>query len=444
MVRSRNTSTSSRPSPTTSRQPRRWAISTAVPARRRRRSAQFMRLGDHFLREGVHAKAAASYRKVLKLDPQHEGALLQLVEACAQQGQLADAKTHLQAAIDKRKARGDQDGADAARHPPGRARPERLRGAPPGGLDPGPHRQGRHRRPAGAGQGTRRAQAGERGRGAARGSRQARSRRHRGFAAPRQGRARPRRSGARQALPARHDHAPRIRSCCSPAARSCSSSTTSTPPASTWSASWPPRPRRSRRSPRSASTWRRRTRATRSSTCSSTTPRPRATSARPRAGCRGSSRRRRAISPALLRLVEVCVDGDLDAALTAAQQELAEAYLEAGEAEKARVIAEDLLLRNPRASTHADRLRRILVTLGEKDPDAVIAERLPLLDEDAFGEDGAGRPRRRCAPRPPRRRRRRRDEVDAGSPADRRHHRRYAGRPARDGSGRRGRRVRGQ
>ena len=33
---------------------------------------------------------------------------------------------------------------------------------------------------------------------------------------------------------------------------------------------------------------------------------------------------------ALLRLVEVCVDGDLEAALTAAQQELAEAYLDAG------------------------------------------------------------------------------------------------------------------
>ena len=74
--------------------------------------AQFMRLGDHFLKEGVQAKAAASYRKVIKLDPSHEGALLQLVEASAQQGQLADAKIHLQSAIDKRKARGDQDGAD--------------------------------------------------------------------------------------------------------------------------------------------------------------------------------------------------------------------------------------------------------------------------------------------------------------------------------------------
>src|SRR5919112_5761993 len=38
--------------------------------------AQFMRLGDHFLKQCVQAKAAASFRKVLKLDAQHEGALL--------------------------------------------------------------------------------------------------------------------------------------------------------------------------------------------------------------------------------------------------------------------------------------------------------------------------------------------------------------------------------
>jgi hypothetical protein len=34
--------------------------------------------------------------------------------------------------------------------------------------------------------------------------------------------------------------------------------------------------------------------------------------------------------------------------------------------EKARVIAEDLLLRNPRSSTHKDRLRRVLVTLARR------------------------------------------------------------------------------
>ena len=50
--------------------------------------------------------------------------------------------------------------------------------------------------------------------------------------------------------------------------------------------------------------------------------------------------------------------------------------------QKARVIAEDLLLRNPKSSAHADRLRRVLLTLGESDPDAVIADRLSLLDDD--------------------------------------------------------------
>ena len=160
--------------------------------------------------------------------------------------------------------------------------------------------------------------------------------------------------------------------------------------------------------------------------------------------------RRRAISPALLRLVEVCVDGDLEAALTAAQQELAEAYLDGGEAEKARVIAEDLLLRNPRSSTHKDRLRRVLVTLGEKDPDGIIAERLSMLDEDAFASEerravgatapAAAAPPMAAAPPPAPGREPRRRRV----PVAQRDHGRYAGGPARDGCGRRGRRVRSQ
>ena len=49
------------------------------------------------------AKAAATFKKVLKLDPHHEYALLQLVEACRPQGQLAEAKTHLRSAIEKRR-----------------------------------------------------------------------------------------------------------------------------------------------------------------------------------------------------------------------------------------------------------------------------------------------------------------------------------------------------
>ena len=258
--------------------------------------AQFMRLGDHFLTEGVQAKAAASYRKVLKLDPAPRGRAPPAgrgLRAAGPAGRRQDAPPggDRQAQGARRPGRRRH-----ARHPPRRARPERLRSAPAGGLDPGPDRQGRHRRPAGAGQGARLAQARQRGRGAARGSRQARSRRHRGVAPPGEGRARPRRGRARQALPARHQHGARIRSCCSPAARSCSSSTTSTPPATTSCASSPRRPRRWRKSPRSASTWRRPTRATPSSTSWSTTPPRPATSARRRAGCRASWRRRRAIS----------------------------------------------------------------------------------------------------------------------------------------------------
>jgi tetratricopeptide (TPR) repeat protein len=74
---------------------------------------QFMKIGDHWLRDGNHPKAAASYKKVLKHDPQHEPALLQLVEACAQQGLLKDAKAHLRSALDRRQAGGDVDGAEA-------------------------------------------------------------------------------------------------------------------------------------------------------------------------------------------------------------------------------------------------------------------------------------------------------------------------------------------
>ncbi len=60
---------------------------------------QFTRIGDHWLREGDHAKTAASFKRVLRLDPQHEPALLQLVEACARQGQIRDAKAHLRRAL---------------------------------------------------------------------------------------------------------------------------------------------------------------------------------------------------------------------------------------------------------------------------------------------------------------------------------------------------------
>jgi tetratricopeptide (TPR) repeat protein len=80
--------------------------------------------------------------------------------------------------------------------------------------------------------------------------------------------------------------------------------------------------------------------------------------------------------PALMRLVEICVDGGLEEELDAAQVQLAEAYLAAGQPAEARYIAEDLVTRRPGEPAHVDRLRRTLVLLGEADPDTIIAERL--------------------------------------------------------------------
>ena len=51
--------------------------------------------------------------------------------------------------------------------------------------------------------------------------------------------------------------------------------------------------------------------------------------------------------PALLKLVEVCVDGGLESAMYEAQEQLTDAYLAAGQAAEARVIAEDLVAREP-------------------------------------------------------------------------------------------------
>lgn len=79
---------------------------------------------------------------------------------------------------------------------------------------------------------------------------------------------------------------------------------------------------------------------------------------------------------ALLKLVEVCVDGGLEGTMYAAQGQLADAYLKTGRAAEARVIAEDLLARDPNDSMHAARLREALVLLGERNVEAIVAEHL--------------------------------------------------------------------
>ena len=80
--------------------------------------------------------------------------------------------------------------------------------------------------------------------------------------------------------------------------------------------------------------------------------------------------------PALMRLIEICVDGGLEATLYSAQGQLADAYIAAGSAAEARFIAEDLVAREPWERANIERFRRALVLSGEPDPDALIAERL--------------------------------------------------------------------
>jgi tetratricopeptide (TPR) repeat protein len=94
---------------------------------------------------------------------------------------------------------------------------------------------------------------------------------------------------------------------------------------------------------------------------------------------------------ALLRLVEICVDGGLEATMFEAQAQLADAYLSKGHAAEAGVIAEDLVAREPWDTTHMDRFRKALVMQKVADPDAVIAERLsgqvPFMATDPFTEN---------------------------------------------------------
>lgn len=76
--------------------------------------------------------------------------------------------------------------------------------------------------------------------------------------------------------------------------------------------------------------------------------------------------------PTLARLVDVSVDGGLEEVMVRAQAQLAEAHLASGRAQEARFIAEDLVIRNPGDPGHVERLRRILVAIGETEPERII------------------------------------------------------------------------
>jgi tetratricopeptide (TPR) repeat protein len=105
--------------------------------------------------------------------------------------------------------------------------------------------------------------------------------------------------------------------------------------------------------------------------------------------------------PALLKLVELCVDGGLESTMYDAQAQLCDAYLAGGQSAEARVIAEDLVAREPWERGHIERFRQALVMQRVADPDSIIAERLsgqsPFLATDHFApldldESGATQP----------------------------------------------------
>ncbi len=105
--------------------------------------------------------------------------------------------------------------------------------------------------------------------------------------------------------------------------------------------------------------------------------------------------------PALVKLVEVCVDARRPGPMRAAQARLADAYLEAGNITEARVIAEDLLAAEPGSKEHELRLRRALQALGVDDSEAALVrfdpeEELDLSDlasampDIVSGDQGSG------------------------------------------------------
>ncbi len=100
--------------------------------------------------------------------------------------------------------------------------------------------------------------------------------------------------------------------------------------------------------------------------------------------------------PALIKLVELCVDAGLDAALLRAQGQLADAYLEEGKGAEARIISEDLIDHDPDDRDHARRLLRALELAGVADAARLVEERrsgravgVDLSDEP---EGGASEP----------------------------------------------------
>jgi tetratricopeptide (TPR) repeat protein len=88
--------------------------------------------------------------------------------------------------------------------------------------------------------------------------------------------------------------------------------------------------------------------------------------------------------PALIKLVELCVDAGFEDWLREAQSVLADAYLEAGKGASARYVLEDLLEHEPESKSHRERLQRARDMVG-----AAAAPATPVPQVESVPVDAA-------------------------------------------------------
>jgi tetratricopeptide (TPR) repeat protein len=348
-------------------------------------AAQYSRIADHFMREGFYSKAAALYKKILKITPDNENTQLQLAELSVRQGLLADAKSYLGAVAANRRARGDRRGADEI--------VIRLGEVDPADFD------------ARLGAARAAADSGDAAAAAARyrqlyGDLLEKGRSADAIAALRQAvRFNPDDREGRAVLAREAVEVGDLAT-----ARSYLDSATAGNDPELLTALVDIELRAGRMEaarellPRLLALDRRlREKVIELAWALASTERDAAfvcveavvdasvessDYADAAAALQEYIARVPAQIPALLRLVEVCVDGGLEATMYDAQAQLADAYLAIGQAAEARVIAEDLVAREPWEQAHIDRFRRALVMLDVPEPDSVIADR--LSGQDAF------------------------------------------------------------
>lgn len=348
--------------------------------------AQFTRVADHLSMEGFLPKAAAVYRKILKIKADDEHALWQFAEVCARQGLLADAKVAMAALAARRKARGDHEGTAAAHI--------RLSELDPTDLD------------ARVTAARARGETGDPGAAAAQLRQAAAELRDRGR--PNEAAELLREADQVVPAPAPDDHAAEV---VLPGATLDAADAGSPPrgldadatqvaesdPNAMWA--FAEQALHSGRTAEGTAMLDRLLAADPSRRSAVATLGRSVAQSDVAAGFRCVEMATQAAIaeddwiwtvkaldefavqapnyiPALLRLVEVCVDGGLETEMYAAQGRLADAYLHAGSGAEALVIAEDLMAREPWNLENVKRFRRVMAFLGEPEPDPIIAERL--------------------------------------------------------------------